>query len=216
MTPVDVIDVYTSLENLGVEIWIDGGWGVDALLGEQTRPHKDLDIAIQQKDVVALREFLHAQSYREIKLEDARPWNFVMGDENGREIDVHVIVLDDKGNGIYVPPEKGEMYPAASLTGTGKIQGKKVRCISPEWMVKFHSGYQLKEKDFRDVSALCSKFGIELPAEYEGSRNTFQSHPERVTSRGVIIAWHKEDRWRTSSESACNKRTQRQRQTKPY
>jgi lincosamide nucleotidyltransferase A/C/D/E len=66
MTPVEVIDVYTSLENFGVEIWIDGGWGVDALLGEQTRPHKDLDIAIQQKDVVALREFLHAQSYREI------------------------------------------------------------------------------------------------------------------------------------------------------
>jgi lincosamide nucleotidyltransferase A/C/D/E len=90
-----------------------------------------------------------------------------LGDENGGEIDVHVIVLDDKGNGIYGPPEKGEMYPAASLTGTGKIHGKKVRCISPEWMVKFHSGYQLKEKDFRDVSALCSKFGIELPAEYE-------------------------------------------------
>jgi len=32
MTPVDIIDVYTSLENLGIEIWIDGGWGVDALL----------------------------------------------------------------------------------------------------------------------------------------------------------------------------------------
>jgi lincosamide nucleotidyltransferase A/C/D/E len=167
MTPVDVIDVYTSLENLGVEIWIDGGWGVDALLGEQTRPHKDLDITIQQKDVAALREFLHAQSYREIKLEDARPWNFVLGDENGREIDVHVIVPDDKGNGIYGPPEKGEMYPGASLTGTGSIERQAVRCISPEWMVKFYSGYDLKEKDFRDVSALCSKFGIELPAEYE-------------------------------------------------
>jgi lincosamide nucleotidyltransferase A/C/D/E len=169
MTPVEIIDVYTSLENFGVEIWIDGGWGVDALLGEQTRPHKDLDIAIQQKDVVALREFLHAQSYREIKLEDARPWNFVLGNENGREIDVHVIVLDDKGNGIYGLPEKGEMYPAASLKGTGTIERRAVRCISPEWMVKFHSGYELTEKDFRDVSALCSKFGIELPAEY-GSR----------------------------------------------
>src|SRR5258705_12245034 len=108
MTPVDVIDVYTSLENLGIEIWIDGGWGVDALLGEQSRAHKDLDIAIQQKDVVALSEFLHAQSYREIKLEDARPWNFVMGDEKGRENDGDVIVLDDKGNGIYGAPEKGE------------------------------------------------------------------------------------------------------------
>src|SRR5207245_10583687 len=93
MTPVDVIDVYTSLENLGIEIWIDGGWGVDALLSEQTRPHKDLDIAIQQKPVVALREFLHAQSYREIKLEEVRPWNFVLGEENGSEMAVRVVVL---------------------------------------------------------------------------------------------------------------------------
>jgi lincosamide nucleotidyltransferase A/C/D/E len=167
MTPDDVIDVYTSLENLGVEIWIDGGWGVDALLGEQTRPHKDLDIAIQQRDVPRLRLFLQTRQYRDIKLEEARAWNFVLGDENGREIDVHAIVLDDKGNGLYGPPEKGEMYPAASLTGTGKIQGKKVRCISPEWVVKFHSGYDLKDKDFRDVSALCKKFGIDLPAVYE-------------------------------------------------
>ena len=72
---VNVVDFYNTITQLGVEIWIDGGWGVDALLGEQTRPHKDLDIAIQQKDVAALREFLHAQRYREIKLEDARPWN---------------------------------------------------------------------------------------------------------------------------------------------
>jgi hypothetical protein len=33
-------------------------------------------------------------------------------------------------------------------------------------MVKFHSGYELKDKDFKDVSALCQKFGIELPQEY--------------------------------------------------
>jgi hypothetical protein len=33
-------------------------------------------------------------------------------------------------------------------------------------MVKFHSGYELKEKDFRDVSALCKKFGIELPQSF--------------------------------------------------
>jgi lincosamide nucleotidyltransferase A/C/D/E len=42
-----------------------------------------------------------------------------------------------------------------------------VRCISPEWAVKFHSGYQLKEKDFQDVFALCRKFGIELPIAYK-------------------------------------------------
>jgi hypothetical protein len=46
MTSADVIDIYSTLGGLGIKIWIDGGWGVDALLGRQTRPHKDLDIAL--------------------------------------------------------------------------------------------------------------------------------------------------------------------------
>ena len=167
MKSVDVVDFYRTITQLGIELWIDGGWGVDALIGEQTRPHTYLDIAIQAKDVPVFRHFLQERAYTEIKLEIAQPWNFVLGDESGREIDVHVIVPDEQGDGIYGPPEKGEKYPAASLTGTGNIDGQAVRCISPEWAVKFHSGYDLKDKDFRDVSALCKKFGIELPAVYE-------------------------------------------------
>ena len=166
MIAADVISLYTELENLRVTIWIDGGWGVDALLGETTRPHQDLDIAVQQKDVPKLRQLLQERGYKDIKLEEARPWNFVLGDASGREIDFHVIVIDDRGNGLYGPTEKGEMYPAASLAGTGSINGRTVRCIAPEWMVKFHSGYKLKEKDFRDVSALCKKFGIGLPEAF--------------------------------------------------
>jgi lincosamide nucleotidyltransferase A/C/D/E len=170
MTSADVIDLYAALQNHGVKIWVDGGWGVDALLGEQTRSHGDLDIAIEQKDVAKLREFLEDRGYREIKVEIARPWNFVLGDASGREMDVHVIVLTEKGDGLYGPAEKGEMYPAAALTGTGTIGVQTVRCISPEWAIQFHSGYELKEKDFRDVSALCAKFGIGLPAIYERFR----------------------------------------------
>lgn len=163
----DVLDFYKTMSDVGVEVWIDGGWGVDALLGKQTRQHKDLDIAIEEKHVALLRDVLLVRGFREVRLEDARPWNFVLGDETGKEIDVHVIVLDDTGNGVYGPPEKGEMYPAAFLTGSGIIDGQKVRCISPEWAVRFHSGYELTEKDFRDVSALCQTFGFELPARYE-------------------------------------------------
>ena len=166
VTSHNVIDLCRTLESRGVEIWIDGGWGVDALLGQQSRAHQDLDIAIQRKDVTELQKLLHERGYKEIKLEQAREWNFVLGDEHGREVDVHVIVLDAQGNGIYGPPENGEKYPAASLTGIGLIQGQTVRCISPEWVVRFHSGYELKDKDFQDVSALCGKFGIGLPPEY--------------------------------------------------
>jgi lincosamide nucleotidyltransferase A/C/D/E len=163
----DVLDLYNTLEKLGIQIWIDGGWGIDALLEEQTRPHKDLDIAIQGKDVPKFRQSLEGSAYKEVQLEIARPHNFVLSDDTGHEIDVHVIVLDDRGNGIYGPAENGEMYPAKSLTGSGTINSQRVRCISPEWAVKFHSGYELKEKDFKDVLALCEKFGIELPEEYQ-------------------------------------------------
>ena len=60
MNAADVISLYTDLQKLSINIWVDGGWGVDALLGEQTRPHKDLDIAIQQRDIPRLRAFLEA------------------------------------------------------------------------------------------------------------------------------------------------------------
>lgn len=166
MSSADVVDFYNAVSNAGVHIWIDGGWGVDALLGGQTRPQSDLDIVIREVDASALRQLLQSEGYKEVKLEIARTWNFVLGDEGGREIDVHVIVFDEKGNGIYGPRENGEMYPAAASTGTGQIEGHTVRCISPEWTVKFHSGYELKDKDFRDVSALCKKFGIALPLAY--------------------------------------------------
>ena len=159
MPSKDVIDFYASFENLGIKVWVDGGWGVDALLGKQTRFHEDLDIAVEAKHVPNLREFLKTKGYEQSK-EDSE-WNFVLRDRNGREVDVHSFTFDDEGNVV-----EGIPYPADSLTGTGTIEGHTVRCISPEWIVKFHSGYTLEEKDFKDVSAVCEKFGIELPEEY--------------------------------------------------
>jgi lincosamide nucleotidyltransferase A/C/D/E len=167
LTAEEVVELYNRLERLGVKIWIDGGWGVDALLGKQTRPHEDLDIVIQQKDLPILRNLLEDQGYTDVPRDDTSDWNFVLGDDRGHLVDVHVIVFDEEKNGIYGPVERGVMYPAKSLTGTGVIGDQTVRCISAEDMVRFHTGYELKESDYRDVSALCEKFGIDLPQEYE-------------------------------------------------
>ncbi len=166
MTAADVIDLYARLADLGIQIWIGGGWGVDALLGEQTRPHRDLDIIVQQRDVPKLRELLELQGYRDVERDDTSPWNFVLGDDDGREVDVHVIIFDTEGNGVYGPVEKGVMFPAASLSGSGAIDGHAVRCNSAEYQVRFHTGYELHDSDFRDVAALCERFGIDYPDEY--------------------------------------------------
>ena len=166
MTAADIIKLYSDLEKSGIGIWIDGGWGVDALLGKQTRLHADLDIAIEQKDLNKAVEMLEKQGYQNVPRDDTSPWNFVLGDSKNHEIDFHVIVIDDKGNGIYGPPQKGEMYPAGALIGLGRIKKHLVKCIAPEYMVKFHTGYTLRESDYQDVGALCKKFGISLPDEY--------------------------------------------------
>lgn len=167
MTSANVIEFLVGMEKLEIQIWIVGGWGVDALLEKQTRPHDDLDIVIQHQDVSTAREFLERRGFQNVPRPDTCDWNFVLGDNLGHEIDFHVIFFDDNGNGIYGPPGKGEIYPpSGSLRENGNICGYRVRCISPEQMVKDHIGYKFREKDYLDVSALCRKFGITIPLEF--------------------------------------------------
>jgi lincosamide nucleotidyltransferase A/C/D/E len=40
----DVLSVLAILRSAGTDIWVGGGWGIDALLGRQTRQHRDLDL----------------------------------------------------------------------------------------------------------------------------------------------------------------------------
>jgi lincosamide nucleotidyltransferase A/C/D/E len=169
--PLDVAVAFiVAATNDGIDLWIDGGWGVDALLGEQTRAHADLDIVVEQCVIPRLRSWLEMQGFHDVEREDTSPWNFVLGDDAGHQIDIHAIVFDEEGNGLYGPPERGVMYPAASLTGTGTIGGLVVKCISPEWLVAFHTGYELRDTDYHDVDLLCRRFGIAPPEEYAGLR----------------------------------------------
>src|SRR3982751_249063 len=49
----DVLCVLDLADRAGARLWIDGGWGVDALLGGQTREHGDLDIAVEARHLSA-------------------------------------------------------------------------------------------------------------------------------------------------------------------
>src|SRR5579885_2626597 len=157
-----VVQLIQLFDQHHIEVVVDGGWGVDALLGTQTRPHRDLDIALQHKDVQKLRALLEARGYNDVPRDDTRDCNFVMGDDQGHEVDFHSYTFDAQGTLIF-----GVEYPLESLTGSGIIQGYQVKCITPEWMVRFHTGYNLDEDDYRDVAALCQRFDLALPPEYE-------------------------------------------------
>jgi len=162
MTAEDVVDLLRLLARHGLEVCVDGGWGVDALLGIQTRRHSDLDIAIPHRDVPRLRAVLDASGYTDVPRDDTRDCNFVLGDDRGHQLDVHSYTFDAEGRNVF-----GVDYPVESLRGAGSINGYPVKTITPEWMVRFHSGYALDDDDYRDVVALCDKFGIALPDEYK-------------------------------------------------
>lgn len=167
----DVVELVQLLERNAIEVYIDGGWGVDALLGEQTRKHGDLDIALPHTYVPALRELLEARGYTDILREDTRDCNFVMGDNEGRQVDVHSYAFDENGKNVF-----GVAYEPRHLTGTGTINGYPVKCIPADVMVEFHSGYELDADDYHDVKALCDRFGFELPEEYR----------KEATIRGLV------------------------------
>jgi lincosamide nucleotidyltransferase A/C/D/E len=165
MTSHDVLEFLQMTEAHGIEIWIDGGWAVDALLERQTRVHSDLDIALDHKDVPKVRALLEARGYKDVPRDDTRDCNFVLGDDLGHQIDFHSFIFDANGEVIFGVP-----YPRDSLTGTGLIDDIAVKCISPEWLVKFHTGYEVDIDDYRDVLALCEHFDLEIPLEFEKFR----------------------------------------------
>jgi lincosamide nucleotidyltransferase A/C/D/E len=150
MTTEDVLAFLDLAAGLGVKVWIDGGWAVDACLGRQTRKHADLDLALPSPDMNALARELRARGYSTAPRNDNRSTNFALGDAAGHEVDLH----------------SAELYPPGSLAGNGEIGGHNVDCVPPDWLVRFHSGYPLDETDRADVLALCAAFGIELPDEY--------------------------------------------------
>jgi lincosamide nucleotidyltransferase A/C/D/E len=63
----EVIAVVQLLNQSAIQVCVDGGWGVDALLGEQTRTHADLDVAVEHKDVPAIRALLAERGYQDVQ-----------------------------------------------------------------------------------------------------------------------------------------------------
>ena len=163
----DVTTLLQSLDAHEVDVRVGGGWAVDALLGEQTRPHSDLDIWLPAAHLeplfVALAEHAIDRIY---PWPGDRPWNFVVHDGARRRVDLHVYEVLPDGSIHYGSVVDGYRYPAEALSGRGNIAGRAVRCDAPEWAVRWHTGYPPRPVDRHDVTLLCNRFTIDLPEAF--------------------------------------------------
>lgn len=168
MLASDVISLYRSFAAAGAPVWVMGGWGVDALLGRQTRPHHDLDVLVDVRDLERLRRCLIGLGFTlrytwddEVMWVREDTWSspleqptaFVYGHADGREVDVHVVRASPNGS-VETLWKVPYAFTAEGLSGTGIVDGHEVRCLSREMQRQAHSGYELPAHHLQDLRLL--------------------------------------------------------------
>ena len=160
----EVLRILDALDAAGIRTGITGGWGVDALLRRETRPHGDVDLGVASEVVDDAIDALEPLRY--VLVRDDRPARVVLTSDVG-EVDLHPIVWQLSGPGVQTGLD-GETfdYPVASLDAEGEIAGRAVRCATPALQVAFHGHYEPRDHDRRDMAALAEAFGVSLPPSY--------------------------------------------------
>ena len=153
----EVFSVLDGLGAAGCRFWLEGGWGVDALVGYQTRPHRDLDVDIDADDedlalsVLAELGYLVETDWRPNRVELVAP---------GRGwVDVHPLIMDAEGNARQAALDGGFYQFPRSYFVEGLLDGVPIPCMSPEAQRAFRQGYELRDADKHDLALLDNLFG---------------------------------------------------------
>jgi lincosamide nucleotidyltransferase A/C/D/E len=144
-------------------VWLDGGWGVDALLGEETRPHGDVDLVVELEALPEVLRTLERVGFA--VAEDHAPVRVVLRASDGRQIDLHPVTFDDEGTGWQrgASPDGSDCpYPSSGF-GHGHILGRRVGCLTAELQLDHHRGYEPRDRDLADMARLSARFP--LPSE---------------------------------------------------
>lgn len=164
MTATDVLVVVKALTDARTDAWIAGGWAIDALVGQETRPHRDLDLAVRSEDLDRATARLADLGYR--RALDLLPARLVLEAAGGRSVDLHPVTFDPTGHGRQIGPDGQDFEYPADAFGSGQIAGVVVRCLTAEQLVRFHLGYVPQDHDRHDMTMLRDRLGVDVPPPY--------------------------------------------------
>ena len=153
-----VLDVLSSLSEAGCRAWVAGGWGVDALVGEQTRQHRDLDLALDAEGESRALTTLGALGY--VIETDWRPARVELAASGSRWVDLHPVCFAADGHGRQADLDGGVFEYLADCFAIGRIRGSAVPCLSVDQQLRFREGFELRDVDRHDLALLAKlKFG---------------------------------------------------------
>ncbi|MGW2401818.1 nucleotidyltransferase domain-containing protein [Kitasatospora sp. NPDC001664] len=152
MNITDLFDVLDALHSTEAPCWVAGGWGVDVLVGRQTREHRDLDLALDATREAAAITALAAHGYR-IET-DQRPARVELAAPGRRWVDLHPVHFDTTGAGRQSDLHDGYFHYPREAFATGTLRGRTIPCLSAARQLTFRTGYTLREVDHHDIALL--------------------------------------------------------------
>jgi len=148
----EVRTVLDALSGVQCRFWLEGGWGVDALVGRQTRAHRDVDIDIDAAFEPAALQVLGDLGY--VIETDWRPNRVEMVAAGRGWVDLHPLLLEKDGSARQAALGGGyHTFPPSFFTA-GSIHGMSVPCVSAEAQRLFRTGYELRDVDVHDLVQL--------------------------------------------------------------
>lgn len=148
--------IIDMMKELDIEYWVEGGWGIDVLIGKQTREHRDIDIDFDSEKEELLINKLESLGYQ--MTTDERPTRAELYHPEHGFIDIHPFVLDTPGMMKQANPFGGWFELEDSWFTESVFEGRTIPCVSVEGQRLFHSGYELREVDQIDLKSLDEVF----------------------------------------------------------
>ncbi len=158
-TVIKLLDGFASID---VPVWVIGGWGLDALLGRQSRSHSDLDLLVAAdsqilgRALTMLSSLGYSRQFEEAwpAADDPMTRRLVAANNIGQSVDLHPV---DLSGPTFSTCEPDAAATPTTLT-TGQLGGRTVPCVSAEFHLaqkRFHEQREpLSAKDHRDIAML--------------------------------------------------------------
>lgn len=132
----EVLTIMDWLLDKAVIYQINGGWAVDALVGRQTRTHRDLDLFVDSGVVDELITWLGSKGYA--VTEDWRPVRLELTAPQGR-VDVHPMVVDANHDGVQASLSGEPFVHRAADRTTGRLCSVDLVVANARRLIELHS-----------------------------------------------------------------------------
>ena len=150
-----VVELLAALHDRDLSAWVAGGWGVDAIVGQQTRPHGDLDLAVNADQWDRITALLDELGF--VRTVDWFPVRIEMTAPDGRRVDLHPVCFAPDGSGVQSGLDGASFFYAADGFTAGVIDGVSVPCLSVRQQLSFREGYELRDVDRHDLPLLRAR-----------------------------------------------------------